>query len=138
LQRLRVLVAEDHESVRNILVELLRSEFEVVGAVADGAQLVKAATLLQPDVIVSDILMPGQDAFVARDELLSQGIKVPFVFITLMDTRVISPQPDNVSYVHKSDVTQELAKGVRAVARGEVYLSKAFRELWGQPPGPRF
>jgi hypothetical protein len=37
------------------------------------------------------------------------------VFITLMDTRVISPQPENVSYVHKSDVTQELAKGVRAV-----------------------
>ena len=131
MQRLRVLVAEDHESVRNIVVEILRSEFEIVGAVADGDQLVKAATLLQPDVIVSDILMPGQDAFIARDELLSRGIKVPFVFITLLDTRVISRQ-GSANYVHKSDVTQELAKGVRAVARGEIYLSKAFRELWGE------
>jgi CheY-like chemotaxis protein len=132
LQRLRVLVADDHEPVREILVALLRSEFEIVAAVADGEELVKTSIRLRPDVIVSDILMPVQDGFNARNELLSRGINVPFVFITLLDARMVSPLPENLSYVHKSDVTAELADGVRAVARGDVYLSMSFRGLWGQ------
>jgi len=126
-----VVVAEDHETVREILVALLRSDFEIVAAVADGAELVKAATRFQPDVIVSDILMPVQDGFIARNELMSGGIDIPFVFITMLDASLVSPLPENLSYVHKSDLTRELADGIRAVARGEVYLSQSFRELWG-------
>jgi DNA-binding NarL/FixJ family response regulator len=131
LEKLRVLVAEDHESVRKILVRLLRSEFEVVDAVGNGEELVKTAALLRPDVIVSDVLMPGQDAFVARKKLIAAGIDVPFVFITLLDAGLISPLPEIISYVHKSDLTAELIESVRAVARGEVYLSRSFRTLWG-------
>jgi DNA-binding NarL/FixJ family response regulator len=56
---LRVLIAEDHEEVRKMIVSLLSTEFQVVGAVSDGHELVDAATLLNPDVIVSDIAMPG-------------------------------------------------------------------------------
>jgi DNA-binding NarL/FixJ family response regulator len=126
-----VVVGEDHEAVRGILMAILRSEFEVVGAVGDGQRLVEAAVLLQPDVIVSDILMPIKDGLSARAELLARGIEVPFVFVTLLDASMISPTPDNLSYVHKSDLAEELSRGVRAVATGEVYLSRAFRDLWG-------
>jgi DNA-binding NarL/FixJ family response regulator len=131
LEKLRVLVAEDHESVRRILVTLLSAEFEVVDAVGNGEELVNSAILLRPDVIVSDLLMPGQDAFLARKELIASGIDVPFVFITLLDAGLISPLPESISYVHKSDVTAELIESVWAVARGEIYLSRSFRELWG-------
>jgi DNA-binding NarL/FixJ family response regulator len=131
LERLRVLVSEDHEPVRGILVELLRADFEVVGAIGDGQKLVEAAVLLQPDVIVSDILMPIKNGFSARLEILARGIKAPFVFITLLDAGMISPFPDNLSYVHKSDLMAELTQSVRAVAAGRVYLSRLFRDLWG-------
>jgi DNA-binding NarL/FixJ family response regulator len=131
LEKLRVLVAEDHESIRGILVGLLRPEFEIVAAVDDGANLVRATILFKPDVIVSDILMPVQDGLSARTELQSRGVEIPFVFVTLLDVRQISPVPATISYVHKSDVTAELVEGVRAVARGETYLSRSFRELWG-------
>ena len=81
MQRLRVLVAEDHESVRNILVELLRSEFEVVGAVIDGEQLVKAATLLQPDVIVKGGDY-SPDTVVGADEVRARGGNVVIIPLT--------------------------------------------------------
>jgi DNA-binding NarL/FixJ family response regulator len=133
LEKLRVLVAEDHDSVRGILVSLLQSEFAVVAAIGDGEKLVKAADLLRPDVIVSDILMPLKDGLSARAELLSMGIEVPFVFVTLMDPRLLSPLPGTISYIHKSDLISELNDSVRAVARGEIYLSRSFREMWGNP-----
>jgi len=133
LEKLRVLVAEDHDSVRGILVSLLQSEFEVVAAIGDGEKLVKAVGLLRPDVIVSDVLMPLKDGLAARAELLSMGIEVPFVFVTMMDPHLLSPLPETISYIHKSDLISELNDSVRAVARGEIYLSRLFREMWGNP-----
>jgi DNA-binding NarL/FixJ family response regulator len=133
LEKLRLLVAEDHDAVRGICVTLLQSEFEVVASVGDGEKLMKAAVHLLPDVIVSDILMPAKDGLSVRTELLARKIEIPFVFITLMDVGLVSPLPASVSYVHKSDLTAELIAGVWAVARGEVYLSQSFRELWGSP-----
>jgi CheY-like chemotaxis protein len=132
-QRLRVLVAEDHDAVRGILVAQLSPNFEVVAAVADGEQLVMATEFLRPDVIISDILMPVKDGYSARKELLSRGIDVPFVFVTLMDVLHTSRVAQTVSYLHKSDIAAELTDGVRTAAGGGIYLSQSFRDLWGNP-----
>jgi CheY-like chemotaxis protein len=131
--RLRVLVAEDHDAVRGILVAQLSPDFEVVAAVADGESLVMATVFLQPDVIVSDILMPLKDGYSARNELLSRGLDVPFVFVTLMDVLHTSRVSQTVSYVHKSDIAAELTHSVRTAAGGGIYLSQSFRDLWGRP-----
>src|SRR5262245_61980152 len=82
---LRVLIAEDHDDVRAIVVALLSSEFQVVAAVGNGSELVQSATFLQPDVIVTDISMPVMDGFSAHSELRSEGLEYPFVFITMLD-----------------------------------------------------
>ena len=131
MERLRVLVGEDHKSMRGILVELLSSDFEVVDSVGDGQQLVEAAVLLRRDLIVSDIAMPGKDGWSARTELLNKGIEIPFVFVTLLDPQIISPGPATLSYIHKSDVAVELIHGVRVTAGGGTYYSRSFREAWG-------
>jgi DNA-binding NarL/FixJ family response regulator len=59
--RIRVLVAEDDEGVREILTSVVRSEpaFELVGAVADSAEAIVVAARLQPDVALVDVRMPG-------------------------------------------------------------------------------
>jgi DNA-binding NarL/FixJ family response regulator len=58
----RVLVVDDTEHVRNMLVEMLSLDgFEVVGHAGDGPSAVDAATRNDPDVIVMDLRMPGQD-----------------------------------------------------------------------------
>jgi NarL family two-component system response regulator YdfI len=58
MNRLRVLIADDHEHVRWIVSGLLSPKCVIAGAVANGRQLVHAAMALDPDVIVSDICMP--------------------------------------------------------------------------------
>ena len=55
----RVLLADDHPIFAEGVRSLLEPEFEVVGVVADGRELVAAARKLRPDVIVADVTMPS-------------------------------------------------------------------------------
>jgi len=126
---LRVLIADDHEVTRAILVTLLNPDFQVVGAVDDGEQLVRAAIFLQPDVIISDINMPLLDGFSAMDELRSRGMEYPFVFVTPMDLPGLVPSIEQgpVGYVHQTDLFKELKLAVKMVAHGIFYISRSFR-----------
>ena len=59
-RRTTVLIADDHAIVKEGLVSLLKEhDFDVVGAVGDGQLLIEAARRLRPDVIVTDLSMPG-------------------------------------------------------------------------------
>lgn len=133
MEPLRVLVAEDHQWMRTAVVELLKSEFTVVGAVGDGQQLVDATPLLKPNIIVSDIDMPLMNGFAAMRALRAQGIEIPFVFITAMTVDGLSSSVEEhpVGFVHKEDLLDELKSGVRAVAIGVSYLSRSFRQNHG-------
>ncbi len=126
---LRVLIAQDHEVTRAILVTLLNLDFQVVGAVGDGEQLVQAAILLQPDVIISDINMPLLDGFSAMDELRSRGMEYPFVFVTTKDLPGLVPSIEQgpVGYVHKTDLFNELKLAINMVAHGIFYISRSLR-----------
>jgi DNA-binding NarL/FixJ family response regulator len=66
--RIRVLIAEDDEGVREILASVVRSEstFELAGSVADAAGAILAAAQQQPDVALVDVRMPGGGASAAR------------------------------------------------------------------------
>ena len=128
MEKLRVLVAEDHEPIRTFVVALLGDVFQVVAAVSDGEQLVEAAGFSSPDVIVTDIAMPHMDGLQARKELASTGIRIPFVYMTLMDmVKLPSILPgEAVGYVHKLDLPYELAPAIWAVVGGSPYYSKSF------------
>jgi CheY-like chemotaxis protein len=130
MDRLRVLIAEDHDELRATIVDLLDSEFTVVGAVADGQQLVEAAPVLNPSLIVSDIDMPLMDGFSAMRVLRAKNIQTPFVFITLMTVeRICAGVEDHpVGFVHKADLANELKSALHAVAVGVSYLSRSFRQ----------
>jgi CheY-like chemotaxis protein len=57
-RRLRVLVADDHTAIRLAIQGQLSTEFDVIGSVANGKDLLRDALALHPDVIVTDIAMP--------------------------------------------------------------------------------
>ena len=75
----RILLADDHKIVLDGLRSLLAPDFEIVGAAADGRQLVQLAQALQPDVVVADISMPLLNGIDAARQL--PGVK--FVFLTM-------------------------------------------------------
>ena len=65
MDRPRLLLAEDHARVAEELRGLLAAEFDVVATVADGNALLRAVDDYHPDVIVTDIVMPGLDGIAA-------------------------------------------------------------------------
>src|SRR4051794_21077796 len=79
----RVLIADDHRILAEGLRSVLEPEFEVVGLVADGRELVSAAKKLRPDAIVADVSMPSLNGIEAAAQLRGMGLKAKVVFLTM-------------------------------------------------------
>ena len=131
MNKLRVLVADDHEQMRWTIVNILDPHFEVVGAVADGRKLVEAAIALQPDVVVSDILMPLLTGPEAMKELQSSPHNVPFVLMSGTPSNVaLWIEQGVMSFVDKFDAGHDLVPAVHSAAAGKLYLSRGVRSYF--------
>ena len=125
----RLLLADDHAGTRNLLRLLLESEFNVVADVADGQALVTAARRLSPDVIVTDIAMPGMDGITAAAAIRCMNPSARIVLITVYsDTSLLERGLSSgaMGYVLKGRAGDELVPAVRAALRGERYTSRTF------------
>ena len=122
---LRVLIADDNDSVRAAVGRHLKDRFELVGAVSTGRELVDAALAHRPDVIVSDLDMPSLDGLAALKVLRDAGHTTPFVLMTAtvgdvrdwLDMGVIG-------VVLKADLHLDLVEAVESAAAGRIYLSR--------------
>jgi CheY-like chemotaxis protein len=130
---LRVLVADDHEKMRDSLVQILEREFEVVGAVSDGYELIDAAARWEPDVIVSDVLMPRLNGTAAMMNLHSGGMDIPFVFVCA-DEHLVEHVARNFGVcVHKLDILSELRDAVLCAASTALAPRPAMQKLRRSP-----
>lgn len=114
---LRVLVADDHERMRNCIVGVLRTEYDVIAAVGDGDELVAAAIDLEPDAIVSDICMPGVSGVEAQKRLQRQGVEIPFVFVSTSPDLMQNVARSQGACVAKTDLLADLNAEVRCAVR---------------------
>ena len=122
--RLRVLIADDNDSVRAAVGRLLKDEFELVGAVSTGRELVDAALAHRPDVIVSDLDMPSLDGLAALKVLRDAGHTIPFVLLTAIEGQVRDwIDMGVIGVVLKSDLL-DLVEAVESAAAGRIYLSR--------------
>jgi len=78
----RVLIADDHPAMLDALARLVRTEYEVVGTVADGDLLVSEATRLRPDVVISDLFMPTLDGFAAGRQIKRDLPGTHLIYVT--------------------------------------------------------
>jgi DNA-binding NarL/FixJ family response regulator len=81
--KVRVLLADDHPNMLEMVENILAPIFEVVGKVADGKSLLEATTELNPDVIVTDISMPILNGIEAVKQLKESGCRAKVVFLTV-------------------------------------------------------
>jgi DNA-binding NarL/FixJ family response regulator len=124
MNQARVIIADDHAFVLHGLVNLLADRFDVIAAVPDGKQLVEAATRLRPDVVVTDISMPGMNGVEALTRLKGTGAKV--VVLTLYADPELAAallRSGASGFVVKLLATRELITAVEHVLQGEVYCS---------------
>ena len=125
---IRLLIVDDHPVVRDGLSGMLTADpgFEVVGEAADGAEAVRLAQALQPDVILMDLRMPEMDGVTAIAELARRGVGSRVLVLTTYDTdsHVLSAiEAGATGYLLKDAPRAELLRAVRAAARGEAVLS---------------
>lgn len=125
---IRVMIVDDHPVVRDGLGGIFTSEdgFEVVGEAGDGAQAVRRASVLKPDVILMDLRMPELDGVGAIRKLTEAGSKARILVLTTYDsdTEVLPAiEAGATGYLLKDAPRQELLRGVLAAASGESVLS---------------
>lgn len=129
---LRIMLADDHQIVRESFRALLEAEtnFTVVADVGDGEEAVSMALKLKPDIIVMDMTMPNLDGSGATRRILAQ----------LPDTRIIALSMHShhqfvtgmlnagaSGYILKSCKAGELVAAIRMVAAGKTYLSPGIK-----------
>lgn len=126
----RLLIVDDHPVVRDGLTGIFRGEpgFVVLGEAADGAQAVRRAAALKPDVVLMDLRMPGTDGVSAIAQLVERGVAARVLVLTTFDTEsdvLPAIEAGATGYLLKDAPRDELFRAVRAAARGEAVLSPA-------------
>jgi len=123
----RLVLADDHEDVLCELRALLNSEFEVVDSVNDGSALIDAARKWKPDVVISDLEMPGVSGLDACRQILLRGHCSASIILTMHKEAQFVKDALRTGirgYVLKVDAGEELVSAVRGVRDGSVYLSR--------------
>ncbi|CAG1064892.1 Transcriptional regulatory protein DegU [uncultured bacterium] len=123
-KKIRVLIADDHQVVREGLTSVLESkgDIEVVGLAADGKEAVCKARELSPDVIIMDISMPNMNGVEATRQIKKESPQIGVVVLTMYgDEEYIFDlvRAGAAGYLLKDADSAQIAKAIRAVSKGE-------------------
>ena len=127
-ETITILVADDHPLFREGVVHSLASQpdFEIVGQAACGEDALRMACDLVPDVVMLDITMPGWGGIVTAEKIAAACPATKVIMLTVMEDEsklLASFKAGARAYVLKGVSSQELARVIRSVAQGEVYVT---------------
>ena len=125
---IRVLIADDHSVVRQGLRMFLGAdpELEIIGEARDGAEALKLASQLRPDVVLMDLVMPVMDGISATAAIRRDMPDTEVVALTsvLEDNSVVDAvRAGAIGYLLKDTEAHELRRAIKAAAEGQVQLS---------------
>jgi DNA-binding NarL/FixJ family response regulator len=127
MNRVRILLADDHPQFPELVETLLGAMVEVVGIVRDGRALVDRGLNLKPDLILTDISMPVLNGIEAVEELRNAGCASKVIFLT------VHSDPDFVQaclaagalgYILKARVALDLRTAIREVLADHRFVSR--------------
>ena len=124
MKKIKVLIADDHQVVREGLSAILRTkdEIEVVGEVKDGAEAVEQARRLKPDVIMMDISMPGMNGIEATRQIKRDHPEIGVVVLTMYEEEDYIYElvkAGATGYLLKDSDSSQIVKAIKTVACGE-------------------
>jgi DNA-binding NarL/FixJ family response regulator len=125
---IRVVIAEDHNLVRQGIRALLEQsgEVNVVGEAATGEQALQLVEKHKPDVVVMDLAMPRMDGAQAAERILALHLPTQVIILSMhADTTMVQQllRRGVKGYLLKDVVTEELMLAVRSVSQGKLFLS---------------
>lgn len=132
--RLRIVVADDHELVRRGVRDLLEVQqgWKVVGEAADGREAVEKVKKLKPDVAILDVTMPEVDGLEATRQIHEAAIETRILILTMHESdqmvrRVL--EAGALGYVLKSDLATYLVRAVKELGNGKISLTPKVSEM---------
>jgi DNA-binding NarL/FixJ family response regulator len=136
MDRIRLLLADDHVMFAQGLESLLCEEFDLLGTARNGEELVDATLRLQPDVILVDISMPVLNGFDAVRRIRQAGNEGKVIFLTMHDDATLLAEAFRCGasgYILKNAAGEELVNAIREVAEGHTYVSPLVTNLPEEP-----
>jgi DNA-binding NarL/FixJ family response regulator len=122
----RLLIADDHTLLAEACKDLLQPEFEIVGIVNNGRELLRMGAELKPDVVIVDVAMPQLNGLDAGEQIKRLIPSVKLIFLTMnLDPEVAAEafRRGASGYVVKNSAAEELVSAIRRVLKGDSYLS---------------
>lgn len=138
----RIIIADDHDLVRSGIAALLSSinGFEVVADARDGDELLKILRTVVPDVVITDISMPGMDGYTAASRIRQEHPGVRVVILSA-DESVAAVKKAVASgacgYIRKDAPRFELELAIRTVMHSGSYFGSRVAHMLLQPPEPQ-
>jgi len=137
MNKIRILLVDDHSLVRSGLMKLLepQKEFQVVGEAGDGEEAIALVKKHQPDVVLMDLSMPKMSGLEATKIIGEKYPHVRVLVLTMHDNEEYVFQILKAGaggYILKDSGREELVKAIQAVARGEKYFSSRISEIMVQ------
>ena len=135
MTRVRIILADDHTLFCNLLRELLEPEYEIVGSVKDGRELLKAAASLCPDVVVVDIGMPALNGLDAGRRLKEANPKIKLIYLTMNNNVEYAREALRAgasAFVLKNSQSSELLQAIRNSLKGMSYLAPEIRQAMNE------
>jgi DNA-binding NarL/FixJ family response regulator len=134
MNKLRILLADDHPMVRSGLIKLLEpyKEFVVVGEAGDGEEAVKLTKKLEPDIVIIDLSMPKLSGIEATKLIRKNNPTTKVLVLTMHDNEEYVYQIFKCGaggYMLKNTGKDDLAAAIRAVAKGETFFSPRVSEI---------
>jgi DNA-binding NarL/FixJ family response regulator len=130
VDKIRVVLADDHQEVIAKIRGVLGDGFEVVEAAVDGIQAVSAVLALDPDVFVTDISMPLLNGLQAARRIQNANPRVKIIFVTIHEDRdfiAAAFSAGATGYVTKRHLSTDLIFAIQEALKGRTFVSNSIR-----------
>jgi len=134
MEKLRILVADDHEIVRQGVKNLIESEpdWELCGEATTGRDAVKLVETLEPDIAIIDLSMPDLNGLEATRHIRKLGKKTKVLIFSGHETERLVREVFDAgafAYVLKSDAGKSLITAIRTISEGSHFFSSKVNEV---------
>ncbi len=125
MNRFRILIADDNDPLRSLIVRLLKestNDLEVVGEASDGYAAIEMTRQLMPDAVIMDIQMPHMDGLEASRAIHAEFPNISVIGLSMFDRSELGDEmlkAGAVSYFSKDMPWDEILAGIRNTLAGE-------------------
>jgi DNA-binding NarL/FixJ family response regulator len=127
-KKTQVLIVDDHPVIRDGLVTIINHEqdLNVCGEAEDAHQALKAVTELKPDIVIADISLKNSDGLELTKNIKARYPRLPVIIFSVHDEFIYAERAllaGAQAYLMKDAVSENIIKAVRAVLKGEIFVS---------------